>query len=68
MRKHPTPTLPRRHPVGVALETDLLHVLDEEVLRRRRLVLDGKLNADRASRTAVMVEALEAKLRTRRSK
>ena len=53
----------RRIPVGLTLTADLLRVVDEEVLRRRGLVLQGKIHASRASRTAVLTEALEAKFR-----
>lgn len=61
-RGRPKSTTQRR-PVGVALEVGLLAVVDEEVIRRRALALAGRIHPSRASRTAIMAEALEAKFR-----
>lgn len=61
-RGRPLSTI-RRIPVGVALEEHLLAVVDEEVLRRKALALAGRIHPTRASRTAVVAEALEAKFR-----
>jgi len=63
-RGRPTSAHPRV-PIGVSLSPELAQALDEEVLRRKGLALKGQLHPSRASRTAVLAEALETKLRHR---